>query len=347
MSAAAYLTVAEIAAIEAAIGEVTGLTGAECRTVCARLFDLGRPAEERSAAGRLREACYVLILKHKRDDEIPTNGRFLFYELEQAGAFPKRDERINPKTGQKIVRSPATYLSEATTVLSEEGLIPWDWLNDETRDVVSVSYSETILDDLATCLPICRIDAWGRSLPPLVITESRATKGALVRLADQHLVPLTSVGGMSKRHIVNEIAPLLRGNRRVVLYLGDFEVGGPADQIEDNVRRTLEKHTGRTFVIGVDWTKIALTEEQVNDRTEEGWRLLALAIDKVDKRYKGGKAYRAVEAEALGQGEIVRVVRAWLDQMRRDLGLEPIETVRAREEAERQDVARRLARMRR
>jgi hypothetical protein len=166
----------------------------------------------------------------------------VFYELEQAGHIPKHDDRINPRTGEKIVRRTDTYLAEALTILSEEGLIPWDWLNDETRDVVQTTGSSSILEDLPNCLPICHIDPWGETLPPITVTESRAVKGVLARLAGQYLAPLTSVGGMTKRHLVNKVAPLLRGKNqdRVALYIGDWEVGGPGDQIEDR-----PPHAGR------------------------------------------------------------------------------------------------------
>jgi hypothetical protein len=138
---------------------------------------------------------------------------------------------------------------------------------------------------------------------------------------------------MSKRHLVNKVAPLLRGRsgERLVLYIGDWEVGGPGDQIEDHVRRTLAEHTGRRFIVGANWIRIALTEEQVNTDS----RLLALKITKTDSRYKGGKQYEAVEAEALGQGVIVQVLRDRFDRMLAERGLPDIESVQAREERSR------------
>src|SRR5262249_6064928 len=40
--------------------------------------------------GRALAACVSALLKqHEREDTIPTNGRFLFYELEQQGVVPK------------------------------------------------------------------------------------------------------------------------------------------------------------------------------------------------------------------------------------------------------------------
>jgi hypothetical protein len=84
-------------------------------------------------------------------------------------------------------------------------------------------------------------------LPPLIICESRATMGVLRNLAYEYLAPLTATNGQSGGFIVNEIVPPLRGNDRRVLYIGDYELRGPADQIEGNTRRYIENHSGRTF----------------------------------------------------------------------------------------------------
>jgi hypothetical protein len=40
-------------------------------------------------AGRIQRACLELLREHKRNDAVPTNGRFVYYELEQQGAIPK------------------------------------------------------------------------------------------------------------------------------------------------------------------------------------------------------------------------------------------------------------------
>ena len=40
--------------------------------------------------GRLQRACLELLREHERDEDgLPTNGRFVFYELEQRGIVPK------------------------------------------------------------------------------------------------------------------------------------------------------------------------------------------------------------------------------------------------------------------
>jgi hypothetical protein len=251
---------------------------------------------EDTKAGRLQRACLKLLLEHKRNGDIPTNGRFLFYELEQHGVIPKKYDGVNPKTGKPLARTPLQDVSVATMHLRECGLIPWHWIEDETRTLTSWRYADSVAEYVVDTVPLARIDVWAGEQPPLIICESRATMGVLRDLAYQYLVPITATNGQSGGFIVTDIVPLLTGNRRV-LYIGDFELRGPADQIEGNTKRYIEEHTGRTF--GKDeWTKIALTEKQVNASP----RLERLSITKLDKRYKPAKEYEAIECEALGQG---------------------------------------------
>ena len=171
-----------------------------------------------------------------------------------------------------------------------------------------------------------------------MLFESRASAGVCESTAYEYLCPITATGGQCGGHIVNEIVPLLKGNNRRVRYVGDHELRGPADQIEQNTKRTIEKHTGRIF--GPDeWTKIALTEQQVNASV----RLRRLAITKLDKRYKPPKEYEAIECEARGQGVLVRLIRKHLDS----LLPEPLEVVSDRERIQRESARAALLRIRR
>ena len=191
-------------------------------------------------------------------------------------------------------------------------------------------YADTAIDYLIDTGPEARIALWAGELPPLIIFESRAAEGVFYDHAYEYLTPTTATGGQCGGHIVNRIVPLLRGNNRRVLYISDHELRGPADQIEQNTKRYIEEHTGRTFGPG-EWTKIALTEQQVKASP----RLRRLAITKLDKRYKPPKEYEAIECEALGQGVLVRLIRKHLDS----LLPEPLDIVRERERRQ-QELAR-------
>ena len=157
-------------------------------------------------AGRLRLACLDLLREHERN--IPTNGRFLFYELEQRGHIPKKYDGTNPKTGKPFARIPLQHVSDATMYLRERGLVPWQWIVDESRTLHEPRYAATVAEYLRDTIRLARTDVWGGEEAPLHICESRATAGVLTDLAYDYVT-----GGQSGGFIVNELVPILRGKR--------------------------------------------------------------------------------------------------------------------------------------
>ena len=77
-----------------------------------------------SKLGTLRDLLVSLLQEHERDGALPTSARFLFYELVQRGQLSKQS------TG---ARRPDQDLHDALTDIREDGRVPWDWINDETR----------------------------------------------------------------------------------------------------------------------------------------------------------------------------------------------------------------------
>src|SRR5262245_12287607 len=165
-----------------------------------------------SKAGKLQRACLALLREHAADGAIPTNGRFLFYELEQRGVVPRKYQ------GQ--VRTPLQDVSQATMHLREVALVPWDWIQDETRSVSVWRYAKSVLQYLLDTVSLARIDLWQGKEPPLIICESRAVMGVLSDLAYSYLVPITATNGQCGGFIVTDIVPWLMG-KRGVLYIGE------------------------------------------------------------------------------------------------------------------------------
>jgi hypothetical protein len=252
----------------------------------------------------LRAACYAKILEHDAGGAIPTNGRFLFYELEQDGKIPKA--YLKPD-GSKRARQPGQDVSDALMDLRETGRVPWEWILDETRELQEWLSAASMRDYLLDATADARLDCWDGRPAPLIICEARPTKGVLSRITGEYLAPITATNGQSGGFLVTDVVPKLRGNTRSILYIGDHEVGGPGDQIENNTRRYLERYAERN----IDFTRIALTAEQVAaDR-----RLLGLVIDKIDRRCKPPRPYKAIECEAVGQVVLEDLLRAALDAL--------------------------------
>jgi hypothetical protein len=71
----------------------------------------------------------ALFLGHDDEGTIPTNGNFLWYELGGLGVVDKMKRCGRPG----VKRGHDQDLTDARTRLHERGIIPWDWVTDETR----------------------------------------------------------------------------------------------------------------------------------------------------------------------------------------------------------------------
>jgi hypothetical protein len=154
----------------------------------------------------------------------------------------------------------------------------------------------------------------------MILTESRATAGVLERVCGAYCCPISGTAGQVGGFLRTEIAPLLVGNERDVLYLGDLDKSG--EDIEGNTRRVLERETGRE----IGWRRLGMTQDQADERG-------ITPILKTDGRTKS--QHLAVEVEALGQADLVGLVRSQLDAVLP----EPLEDVLERERREREAVA--------
>jgi hypothetical protein len=282
-------------------------------------------ANEMAAAdtisGKLQRHCLRIIVEHRAagPDSIPTSVRFVYYELVQASIISKH------ATG---ARRPDSNVSDALMQLRRIGLVAWDEIADETRELLQWVYANSVADYVMDRVDVARIDAWDGEPPPRILCESRSLGGVLRSLSQRYLALLAATNGQVGGFLHTDVAPALVPGQRV-LYLGDFD--WQAGQIEANTRRVLEKLIGGEL----NWERLALTEEQVNRRHLP-------RIRKADRRYKPVRYHDAVETEALHQSVIVDIVRRRLDQ----LLPEPIADVLARQDRQRRKVRAVLTRLR-
>lgn len=272
--------------------------------------------------GRLQRACLALLREHEEAGAIPTSIRFLFYELLDRGVIPKvyRDEN-----GVEKKRTPSQDISDAVTVLREldTAPIPWSWIVDETRSLDAWRYASSVQSYVEEVLPVARIDVWDGEKPPLILCESRSLAGVLRDIAEDYLCPIAATNGQAGGFLHTEIAPLVRGGRRV-FYMGDLDLSG--SHIEENTRAVLGGY-------GVpDWEKVAITRVQVRERDFP-------VKTKRDYRFKPTREFEAVETEALGQRRIMELLTEKLEAE----VPEPLPVVLEREKHQRAQVREQLS----
>jgi len=274
-----------------------------------------------TAKARLRQAVHRVLLDHEDAGELPTSNRFLYYELVQAGVIDKTKTRA---TG----RGADQDLADASKWLRDEGIVPWTWIVDETREVTSWESAATVADYLRERVGTARLDCWDGAPAPLLLCESRTFGGVLKRtLAPEYLCPVAATNGQVGGFLHTDIAPLLAGNDRPVLYVGDLDRRG--DMIEANTQRVLDDAAVTADGALRSWERVALTDAQIVLHDIP-------AIPKYDKVLR--ETAPAWEVEALGQGAVTAVVRAALDA----LLPEPLDRVHVREREQRQAVAAKL-----
>jgi hypothetical protein len=276
--------------------------------------------------GKLQRICLDLLREHRKQglDGLPTNNRFLAYELMQRGIIVKRNEKGKRRGDQNM--------HEALTHLREVGIVPWGWLDDESRKPIFNPSWDSLTEWGLTAVEWVRLNPW-KGRPPKILTESRAVAGVLRNLTRQVCVDVFPTGGQCGSFLRTVVAPELEPGDRV-FYIGDWDLSG--GQIEANTRAVLERLIGGQL----DWTRIALTEDQVDEYKLRKW-----VIWKTDRRYTKNKSkgrHRAVECEALKQHVIVNIVR---DQLNALLP-EPLEDVLEREARQRRRIENALARVR-
>jgi hypothetical protein len=264
------------------------------------------------AAG-MRELVMILVREHEKDGTLPTNGRFLFYEGEARGYWPKSWNRSS---------SPAAQVTGALSQLRQSGEVPWEAIIDETRQVENYTGDSSVAEAMKRELEHARLDPWDGDAPFLIM-ESRSLGGALRDTCEEYRVAFSATNGQVGGFLHTDIIPLLEAGQRVI-YFGDLDLAGI--DIEGNTRRVLEREVGT-----LEWERLMLTKAQVN-------RYKLPSIIKDDRRFNDGGKHGAVETEALSQKLIVSLLRRRLDA----LLPEPLEHVLVRELRERAKMRRKL-----
>src|SRR5262249_16771837 len=137
---------------------------------------------------------------------IPTNNRFLGYELMQRGVIQKINEKGKRRGDQNM--------HEALMHLRETGIVPWLWLDDESRTPIFNPSWNSSAEWGMTMVHVVRLNPWGRR-PPNVLTESHAVAGVLKNLSDQYCVNVFPTAA----NAADSCAPsLLRNCNRVTTY---------------------------------------------------------------------------------------------------------------------------------
>ena len=98
--------------------------------------------------------------------------------------------------------------------LDSVALVPWDWIEDETRTLDEWQTAPTVAEYVTGAVAYATIDRWNGQPAPLILCESRSLAGVLRGLAGLDACPLASTNGQTRGFLVSKVAPTLERHLR-------------------------------------------------------------------------------------------------------------------------------------
>jgi hypothetical protein len=154
----------------------------------------------------------------------PITGRGVGYKLFARGLIPSMGV-IKNKDGTKThpMRNVYRLLKEAR----EEGIIPWEWIVDETRSLERVSSWSNPAEFVQTVSRAYRRDFWGQQPVRVEVWSEKGTiRGVIAPVLDAYGVGFRVMHGFSGATSVYDIAQDDDGRPLVALYVGDYDPSG-------------------------------------------------------------------------------------------------------------------------
>jgi hypothetical protein len=180
----------------------------------------------------------------------PASVRAVCYKLFTMGIIPNMSKASTGKVSKKLVYA------------REQGLIPWEWIVDETRTADRTQTWEDTSSIITAAVNGYRRDYWQEQPYRVEVWSEKGTvRGTLSPILDEYGVTFRAMHGYSSATVINEIAEESnRSNRPLIaFYCGDFDPSGKHMSDIDLPRR-LERY-GANITI----ERIALLESDVFD----------------------------------------------------------------------------------
>ncbi len=120
-------------------------------------------------------------------------------------------------------------VSRALTAAREQGLIPWEWIVDETREIEHRPGWENAAAFMDAARRSYRRDRWADQPERLIVVSEKATVGGLLRpVIHRYGVPFQVLHGFGSATALNDLAALSLADPRplTILYVGDHDPSG-------------------------------------------------------------------------------------------------------------------------
>jgi hypothetical protein len=166
--------------------------------------------------GRAKASLDLIAAMHNAAEAAqPITGRGIGYKLFAAGLIPS------------MARSEMAKVYRLLKEAREEGIIPWEWIVDETRELESVASWKDPASFMRSAARSYRRDAWrDQPVDVEVWSEKGTVRGVLNPVLNEYGVGFRVLHGFNSATGVYEAAQGAKRRVLKVLYVGDFDPSG-------------------------------------------------------------------------------------------------------------------------
>jgi hypothetical protein len=243
----------------------------------------------------------------------PITGRGIGYKLFTAGLTAS----MSVNEMQKVYR--------LLLIARERGLIPWEWIVDETRELERVSTWSNTAEYARVVARSYRRDFWDQQPVRVEVWSEKGTiRGVLKPVLDDYAVGFRVMHGFSSGTAVKDVAVDGDGRDLVVLYVGDFDPSG-LFMSEVDLPRRLAEYGGDH----VRFRRVALLPDQT-----AGLPFFPAADKKKDPRHKwfaDRHGTRCWELDAMDPNDLRDCVEREIKELIEPVAWKRCETVNAAE----------------
>lgn len=193
--------------------------------------------------GRSQRSLDIIKAMHKIAEEShPITGRGVGYKLFSLNLIPSM--------GTNDMQSVYRLLKEAR----EEGIIPWEWIVDETRKLEKLSTWDDPAQYMRAVARSYRLDFWQQQPERIEVWSEKGTvRGLLKPVLDEYGVGFNVMHGFGSATAIHDVTDSDDSHPLTILYVGDFDPSG-LWMSERDIPERLERYGGNHITV----TRIAL-----------------------------------------------------------------------------------------
>lgn len=167
---------------------------------------------------------------------------------------------FNRKLIRDMSRNLTQKVSRILVQARERGIIPWEWIVDETRPVELVSSWIDPERFMRTVIRSYRKDRWADQPRRVMVVSEKGTVGGVIRpITEQYGVPFLVCHGFGSATALHDLAERSASDSRplVLLYVGDHDPSGRYMSDVDLDKR-IDRYDGDAFI-----QRVAVTPLQI------------------------------------------------------------------------------------